>query len=30
VVRFPRDWLRDWRMVADKLDRLLASLRPVH
>ena len=26
VVRFPRDW----RMVADKLDRLLASLRPVH
>jgi len=30
VVRFPRDWLRDWRMVADKLDRLLASLRPLH
>jgi len=30
VVRFPRDWLRDWRMVAEKLDRLLASLRPVH
>src|SRR6516162_4665237 len=30
VVRFPRDWLRDWRMVADKFDRLLASLRPVH
>ena len=30
VERFPRDWLRDWRMVADKLDRLLASLRPVH
>jgi len=27
VVRFPRDWLRDWRMVADKLDRLIASLR---
>ena len=27
VVRFPRDWLRDWRMVADNLDRLIASLR---
>jgi len=27
VVRFPRDWLHDWRMVADKLDRLIASLR---
>ena len=27
VVRFPRDWLRDWRMVADKLDWLIASLR---
>jgi hypothetical protein len=28
VVRFPRDWLGDWRMVAGKLDRLIASLRP--
>ena len=27
VVRFPRDWLRDWRMVAANLDRLIASLR---
>jgi len=27
VVRFPRDWLRDWRMVADKLDGLIANLR---
>jgi hypothetical protein len=27
VVRFPRDWLRDWRMVAGNLDRLIASLR---
>src|SRR5215510_10149087 len=27
VVRFPRDWLRDWRMVADNLDRLIVSLR---
>jgi hypothetical protein len=28
VVRFPRDWLSDWRMVADNLDRLIAGLRP--
>ena len=28
VVRFPRDWLEDWRMVAATLDRLIASLRP--
>jgi hypothetical protein len=28
VVRFPRDWLSDWRMVADKIDRLIASLQP--
>ena len=28
VVRFPRDWLDDWRMVAGTLDRLIASLRP--
>lgn len=27
VVRFPRDWLDDWRMVAATLDRLIASLR---
>ena len=27
VVRFPRDWLRDWRVVADNLDRRIASLR---
>src|SRR5215470_10275746 len=27
VVRFPRDWLRDWRMVAGNIDRLIASLR---
>src|SRR6266436_5605069 len=26
-VRCPRDWLRDWRMVAGNLDRLIASLR---
>ena len=28
TVRFPRDWLSDWRAVADGIDRLLASLRP--
>jgi hypothetical protein len=28
VLRFPRDWLDDWRMVAATLDRLIASLRP--
>jgi hypothetical protein len=27
LVRFPRDWLSDWRMVADNIDRLIASLR---
>jgi hypothetical protein len=27
AVRFPRDWLDDWRMVAATLDRLIASLR---
>jgi hypothetical protein len=30
VVRFPRDWLGDWRMVAGKIDRLIARLRPAH
>src|SRR5262245_44090436 len=28
VVRFPREWLSDWRMVADTLDRLITSVRP--
>jgi hypothetical protein len=28
VVRFPRDWLGDWRAVAEKITRLIASLRP--
>jgi hypothetical protein len=28
VVRFPRDWLADWRTVATRIDRLIASLRP--
>jgi hypothetical protein len=28
VVRFPRDWLEDWRSVAGKIDRLIRELRP--
>ncbi len=28
TVRFPRDWLADWRPVADGIDRLIAALRP--
>jgi hypothetical protein len=27
IVRFPRDWLEDWRPVANGIDRLIASLR---
>lgn len=27
VVRFPRHWLGDWRLVAGNIDRLIASLR---
>ncbi len=27
VVRFPRDWLSDWRAVSRGIDRLVASLR---
>jgi hypothetical protein len=30
VVRFPRDWLDNWRVIAATLDRLIASLRPPH
>jgi hypothetical protein len=30
VVRFPRDWLEDWRTVAGTIDRLVARLRPAH
>jgi hypothetical protein len=26
LVRFPRDWLSDWRMVAGTLNRLIASV----
>jgi hypothetical protein len=28
IARFPRDWLGDWRSVADKIDKLIAGLRP--
>ena len=26
LVRFPRDWLSDWRMVGGTLDQLIASV----
>jgi hypothetical protein len=28
VVRFPRDWLGDWRQVEEGIERLIGSLRP--
>lgn len=28
TVRFLRDWLEDWRAVADNIERLIAKLRP--
>ncbi len=28
VVRFPRDWLDDWRTIKDTIERLIAGLRP--
>ncbi|MBI3436036.1 MAG: hypothetical protein HY056_13325 [Proteobacteria bacterium] len=28
IIRFPRDWLADWRAVAGSMERLLAQLRP--
>ncbi|MEA2904686.1 MAG: hypothetical protein QOI12_2073 [Alphaproteobacteria bacterium] len=28
VVRFPRDWLNEWRFVADTIERLIKMLRP--
>lgn len=27
VVRFPREWLNDWRIVAAKIERLIQSMR---
>jgi hypothetical protein len=29
TVRFPREWLSDWRTVADGIDRLIASFKPM-
>jgi hypothetical protein len=29
VVRFPRDWLEDWRTVEGSIDRLIKDLRPL-
>lgn len=29
TLRFPREWLGDWRSVADGIDRLIASFRPM-
>ena len=28
TVRFPRDWLADWRKVAEGIERLIAAIRP--
>lgn len=28
TIRFPREWLTDWKRVADGVDRLMARLRP--
>ena len=28
TLRFPRDWLRDWKSIASGIDRLLARLHP--
>jgi hypothetical protein len=28
TVRFPRDWLSDWKSVAAGIDRLMARLHP--
>jgi hypothetical protein len=28
TVRFPRDWLNDWRATAAGIDRLIAKIRP--
>jgi len=27
VVRFPRDWLGDWKLISDGIERLITSLR---
>jgi hypothetical protein len=28
IIRFPRDWLSDWRAVSAGIDRLIGSLKP--
>jgi hypothetical protein len=28
TVRFPRDWLSDWRTVSDAIERLVAGFKP--
>jgi hypothetical protein len=28
IVRFPREWLSDWRAVSDGVSRLIEGLRP--
>ena len=28
TVRFPRDWLNDWRATAAGIDRLVAKITP--
>ncbi len=30
VVRFPREWLENWRELSGRIDQLIASLRPSH
>jgi hypothetical protein len=30
TLRFPRDWLSDWKSVAAGIDRLMARLHPAH
>ena len=29
TLRFPREWLGDWRSVAEGIDRLIANFRPM-
>ena len=29
TVRFPREWLSDWRRVAEGIDRLIAGFKPI-
>ena len=28
TVRFPREWLSDWRAVSDGIERLIAGFKP--